>query len=51
MTEKILITGALGQIGTELTVRLSEIYGKENVIASGLDKWKEGITEAGYYER
>ena len=49
--EKILITGALGQIGTELTVRLSEIYGKENVIASGLDKWKEGITEAGYYER
>ena len=24
MTEKILITGALGQIGTELTVRLSE---------------------------
>ena len=51
MTEKILITGALGQIGTELTVRLSGIYGKENVIASGLDKWKEGITEAGYYER
>ena len=49
--EKILITGALGQIGTELTVRLSEIYGKENVIASGLDKWKEDITEAGYYER
>ena len=50
-TEKVLITGALGQIGTELTVRLCEMYGKDNVIASGLDKWKEDITEAGYYER
>lgn len=49
-TEKILITGALGQIGTELTVKLSEIYGKENVIASDLKEWKEGISEARYYE-
>jgi nucleoside-diphosphate-sugar epimerase len=38
-TEKILITGALGQIGTELTNRLVEIHGAENVIASGLDRW------------
>ncbi|MDY3319781.1 NAD-dependent epimerase/dehydratase family protein [Riemerella anatipestifer] len=49
--EKILITGALGQIGTELTAKLVEIYGKENVIASGIDKWREGITTAGHYER
>ncbi|AFR36293.1 NAD-dependent epimerase/dehydratase family protein [Riemerella anatipestifer] len=49
--EKILITGALGQIGTELTTKLVEIYGKENVIASGIDKWREGITTAGHYER
>lgn len=50
-TEKILITGALGQIGTELTAKLVELYGKENVIASGIDKWREDITPAGLYER
>jgi len=49
--EKILITGALGQIGTELTNRLVEIHGAENVVASGLDRWQKGITSAGYYER
>lgn len=50
-TERILITGALGQIGTELTLKLVELHGKENVFASGLDKWKEDITTAGHYER
>ena len=50
-TEKILITGALGQIGTELTNRLVKIHGKENVIASGLDRWDKSLTSAGYYER
>lgn len=50
-TERILITGALGQIGTELTSRLVEIHGAENVVASGLDRWQKGITSAGYYER
>lgn len=50
-TEKILITGALGQIGTELTNRLVEIHGKENVVASGLDRWNKSLTSAGYYER
>ncbi len=50
-TEKILITGALGQIGTELTNRLVAIHGKENVIASGLDRWDKSLTSAGYYER
>lgn len=49
--EKILITGALGQIGTELTNRLVEIYGKDNVIASGLDRFDKNLTSAGYYER
>lgn len=51
ITEKILITGALGQIGTELTNRLVEIHGSENVIASGLDRWQKDLTTAGYYER
>ena len=50
-TERILITGALGQIGTELTAKLVEIHGKENVIASGLDRWDKTLTQAGYYER
>lgn len=49
--EKILVTGALGQIGTELTAKLVEMYGKENVIASGIEKWRDGITAAGRYER
>ena len=51
LQEKILVTGALGQIGTELTAKLAEIYGKENVIASGIEKWREGNTAAGSYER
>ena len=50
-TEKILITGALGQIGTELTQRLVKMHGAENVIASGLDRWDKKLTSAGYYER
>ena len=33
---KILITGSLGQIGTELTMFLREQYGNDNVIASDL---------------
>jgi nucleoside-diphosphate-sugar epimerase len=35
-SEKILIIGAGGQIGVELTENLSKIYGNENVIASDL---------------
>lgn len=50
-TEKILITGALGQIGTELTKRLVDIHGAENVVASGLDRWDKSLTSAGFYER
>lgn len=50
-TEKILITGALGQIGTELTNRLVQIHGSENVVASGLDRYDQNLTSAGYYER
>lgn len=48
-TEKILITGALGQIGTELTNRLIEIYGEENVVVSDIQENPK--TTAKYYER
>lgn len=34
--KKILITGALGQIGTELITHLQGLYGRDSVIASGL---------------
>jgi len=32
--KKVLVTGAAGQIGTELTMHLKTIFGNENVIAS-----------------
>ena len=47
-TEKILITGANGQIGSELVTKLACVYGKENIIASDL-YIKEGLDSAGKY--
>ena len=47
-TEKILITGANGQIGSELVTKLASVYGKENIIASDL-YIKEGLDSAGKY--
>ena len=49
--KRILITGALGQIGSELTVALRKRYGDENVIAT--DKRNEcldGMLDAGPFE-
>ncbi|HJV18064.1 MAG TPA: L-threonine 3-dehydrogenase [Bacillales bacterium] len=34
--KKVLITGCLGQIGSELTLRLRDKYGKDNVIATDI---------------
>lgn len=34
--KKILVTGALGQIGTELVMLLKDLYGKDNVIATDI---------------
>lgn len=36
--EKIMVTGALGQIGSELVVRLREIYGQDAVLATDIRK-------------
>jgi nucleoside-diphosphate-sugar epimerase len=36
--KRILVTGALGQIGTELTFTLRKKYGNENVLASDFNK-------------
>lgn len=49
--KKILITGSLGQIGSELTLYLRERYGNDNVIATDLKDLKGGaILESGPYE-
>jgi nucleoside-diphosphate-sugar epimerase len=34
-TQRVLVTGAVGQIGSELTLALRERYGGENVVATG----------------
>lgn len=49
--KKILITGAFGQIGTEISRKLQQEYGKTNVVVSGLehsikDCELDGIIEA-----
>ncbi len=49
--KRILITGALGQIGTELTKYLRDIYGVENVICSNRSlKDISGVTDKGEFE-
>jgi nucleoside-diphosphate-sugar epimerase len=47
---KILIIGASGQIGSELTLKLREIYGNENVIASDLKEGGEELMSSGPFE-
>lgn len=50
MTTKILIIGACGQIGTELTKKLRELYGIENVIASDIRKLNIDVVNEGIFE-
>ena len=50
MDPKILIIGACGQIGTELTQKLRMIYGKENVIASDIRKLNVDVVHSGPFE-
>lgn len=47
--ERILITGACGQIGSELTTELRKIYGHDNVIAT--DIRKASFEEEGPFEQ
>ncbi len=47
---RILIIGACGQIGTELTHKLREIYGIENVIASDIRKLNNDVVNSGPFE-
>lgn len=41
MNEKILVTGALGQIGSELTMALREKYGIDRVLATDIKEAKD----------
>ncbi|MEY2693458.1 MAG: hypothetical protein RIT03_1849 [Bacteroidota bacterium] len=50
MTPKILIIGACGQIGTELTHQLRALYGVENVIASDIRKLNNDVVNSGPFE-
>jgi nucleoside-diphosphate-sugar epimerase len=45
-TERILITGALGQIGTELCIRLAATYGRENIFGLGLEDESKAVDSA-----
>jgi nucleoside-diphosphate-sugar epimerase len=48
--KRILITGALGQIGSELTLKLRDIYGADNVIATDIKKNDSEAAQSGPFE-
>jgi len=49
--KKILVTGAVGQIGSELTLELRRRYGAENVVATGhRRKPSEDLCDSGPFE-
>ena len=50
MSERILVIGACGQIGTELTLKLRELYGDENVIASDIRNGNSDLMNSGPFE-
>lgn len=50
MTEKILVIGASGQIGSELTLKLRAKYGNESVIASDIREGNAELMGSGVFE-
>ncbi|UGU14419.1 NAD-dependent epimerase/dehydratase family protein [Sinomicrobium kalidii] len=50
MTPRILIIGACGQIGSELTLALRDMYGSEHVIASDIREGHEELMQSGPFE-
>lgn len=49
-SKKILIIGASGQIGSELSLKLRELYGNNNVIASDIKEGPEDLMKSGPFE-
>jgi len=47
MSDTILVIGASGQIGTELTLQLRKKYGKDAVIASDIKEGNEELMQSG----
>ena len=50
MNKRILIIGACGQIGTELTLKLREIHGEDTVIASDIRAGNKELMKSGPFE-
>ena len=50
MRSKILIIGSSGQIGTELVLKLRQIYGNDNVIASDIRFGNYEVMKSGPFE-
>ncbi|GEL78427.1 L-threonine 3-dehydrogenase [Tenuibacillus multivorans] len=48
--KKILITGALGQIGSELTMALRDEYGSDNVVATDIRETDSPVVTSGPFE-
>jgi nucleoside-diphosphate-sugar epimerase len=50
MHKSILILGACGQIGTELTFALRELYGNDRVVASDIREGSDSLMNSGPFE-
>lgn len=48
--KKVLVIGASGQIGTDLTMELRRRFGNENIIASDIKDPAQAVLESGPYE-
>ncbi|RNB59078.1 L-threonine 3-dehydrogenase [Brevibacillus gelatini] len=49
--KKILVTGALGQIGSELIMKLREVYGADQVVATDIRKKEDDpVVQSGPFE-
>jgi len=48
--EKILIIGASGQIGSELTLALRKVYGNDNVFATDIKQAPTDVVESGPFQ-
>ena len=49
-SKKILIIGASGQIGSELTLKLRSLFGNNNVVASDIKEGDEDLMNSGPFE-
>ncbi|WP_028402853.1 L-threonine 3-dehydrogenase [Ectobacillus panaciterrae] len=48
--KKILVTGSLGQIGSELVMMLRDLYGASNVVASDIRETDSEVVKSGPFE-